>query len=290
MISTAAFVCDTLHEAHTTTEFKNISFLNPTSSAVDASRFSAGLATHFTALYEDEILSGVFHKDPSRVQRIKDRFVRAARYIDQKTARGIFGDDGDKSDVFALAMDHAQLSLKAVYGLDEAAARQLGDRASQDSASVFSLLLTEVLKEYPKSQGCVVGFPLPSPSPSPPPPPPTAAAAAQGIATLHITAQTGVKTGWLVMKSRTWRLYPSWKPQYFVLQGDKQLCYFDPSNRSRKIGSMSLTNATVRSINVAGRQHTFMIITENNELVYLEGDNADTVASWIQAVETVVKM
>ena len=33
-----------------------------------------------------------------------------------------------------------------------------------------------------------------------------------------------------------------------------------------------------------------MIITENNELVYLEGDNADTVASWIQAVETVVKM
>jgi len=95
------------------------------------------------------------------------------------------------------------------------------------------------------------------------------------------------------MKSRTWRLYPSWKQQYFVLQGDKQLCYFDPSNRSRKIGSVSLTNATVRLVlpkSVAGRQHTFKIITENNELVYLEGDNADTVASWIQAVETVVKM
>ena len=104
---------------------------------------------------------------------------------------------------------------------------------------------------------------------------------------------TEVKTGWLVMKSRTWRLYPSWKQQYFVLQGDKQLCYFDPSNRSRKIGSVSLTNATVRSVlpkSVAGRQHTFKINTENDEFVYLEGDNADTVASWIQAVETVVKM
>ena len=53
------------------------------------------------------------------VARVIDTFFRAARRLDEKTARGLFGDDGDKDAVRLLALEHSKTVLAFVVNLPE---------------------------------------------------------------------------------------------------------------------------------------------------------------------------
>jgi hypothetical protein len=64
-------------------------------------------------------LSGLYHRDETRVSRIKDHFASAAQYVSDKIGRGFLGDSSDRSPATVLALDHAKVALAYIMGLDE---------------------------------------------------------------------------------------------------------------------------------------------------------------------------
>jgi len=119
IFSAATQVADSLKEAQQTAEFKNISMLTPSGSPIDASLFSSALATHFTVFYHRNIPNGEFSRDSDWLAQVTDTFFRAARRLDEKTARRLFGDDGDKDAVRLLALEHSRTALAFVVKLPE---------------------------------------------------------------------------------------------------------------------------------------------------------------------------
>ena len=279
VFSVTSYASHSISDAQKRAEFRNISYLNPSGSSVEANAFSDSLATHLTIAFQEDLLSGVFHRDEMRVGRIKESFAIATKFVSEKTGRGLFGDQSDHSAPTVLALDHAHIVMRYIMNLTEEQAKGYSSRTS----SLFGLLLDEVRRDYPvpTTAGLAVQPPSPPPSSMSTPPSPVVPSA--------WTADATVKSGFLLMKSRSYMLYAGWNSYIFVLKGDKTMSYFSPDNRAVAKGSFSVKNALIRSIAIQGREHTFEVNTEDRESVLLQAYDAAELASWIETLTAIAK-
>jgi len=73
-----------------------------------------------------------------------DTFFRAARRLDEKTARGLFGDDGDKEALRLLALEYSKTALAFVVNLPEIQIRELASLGSLDREALYVVIIAPV--------------------------------------------------------------------------------------------------------------------------------------------------
>ena len=61
--------------------------------------------------------------------------------LDEKTARGLFGDDGDKDALRLLALEHSKTALAFAANLPEIQIRELASLGSLDREALFAAIL-----------------------------------------------------------------------------------------------------------------------------------------------------
>ena len=99
-------------EAREVAKYANLGRLNPSADPLVSRYLSVKIARTLTLQYNSEIDGEVFVKEKSIFSRMKQWFVESVRRVDEKLARGVFGENLSGGQFVALG--HARLALSAV--------------------------------------------------------------------------------------------------------------------------------------------------------------------------------
>ena len=147
-------------EAREVAKYANLGRLNPSADPLVSRNLSVKIARTLTLQYHSEIEGEVFVKEKSRFTRMKRWFVESVRRVDEKLARGVFGENLSGGQFVAL--DHSRLALSAVMHMRD---DELHSITSSES-NMLASLVRAVAYEYTSSGRAQVDPSSSSSSPS----------------------------------------------------------------------------------------------------------------------------
>ena len=196
LLSAMTIAAEKVGEARETARYSNLGRLNPSSDPIVSRSLAMKIARALTLEFHSEIEREVFVKEKSRFSQMKSWFISAVTRVDEKLARGTFGENLTGTQYVAL--NHARLALGAVFAMS---VREL-DGIVNDEEKVLGVLVSAVTDEYTSSGRVCVNplppssssssssssFSVPSGTPSPFPPSPSL----HGVAAVATAAGDGV--------------------------------------------------------------------------------------------------